>query len=55
MSNIQAYFINSNFLVATYSPCLEMKVATRAVNMVQWSVDDIRVIAFTIFIQRARG
>jgi hypothetical protein len=29
--------------------------ATRAVNTVQWSVDDIRGIALTIFIQRARG
>jgi hypothetical protein len=29
--------------------------ATKSVNTVQWSVDDIRGIALTIFIQRARG
>jgi len=29
--------------------------ATKAVNTVQWSVDDIRGIALTIFIQRARA
>jgi hypothetical protein len=29
--------------------------ATKAVNTVQWSVDDIRGIALTMFIQRARG
>lgn len=29
--------------------------ATRAVNTVPWSGDDIRSIALTIFIQRARG
>ena len=29
--------------------------ATKAVNTVQWSVDDIRGVALTMFIQRARG
>jgi hypothetical protein len=29
--------------------------ATKSVNTVQWSVDDIRSIALTIFIQRARA
>jgi len=29
--------------------------ATKAMNTVQWGVDDIRGIALTIFIQRARA
>ena len=41
-----------NLMVKSLKDAIE---ATRAVNSMQWSVDDVRSIALTIFIQRARS